>query len=578
MSEDPKTPPPDRLALLEQRLARLEQHLGLPPADSAISALPAASLQPAEATSSPPPASDPSPLASGHSPPTSAATEPPPEDLEFVVGQNWFAIVGIVIFTCGVAFALSLPLPGLPAAAPSLIGVAIAGGFLLAAQLGRASFELVAGYFRGAGVALLFFAVLRLYYFGDVHALAADSHVGAALLVAAVGLNVALALRQRSQPLLGLALLTGAVAALAVGAPLFVFASITLLALLAAAASLWQAWPALVLLAVPATYLTHLLWAINRPWQDRPLQFVDPSRLSLGFLLLYVLILGASPLWRRDRKTEGPFTILTALGNCALGYGLFLLHTAAVNPLNPVAAHLAASLVFLGLAVAFHRRDAGRTSVFFYAMTGYMALSVAIARKFGMPEVFLWLSLQSLVVVATALWFRSRFIVVANFFIFLAIVLGYMVLNDGGERGVCFGFGFVALVTARVLNWKKERLELKTGFMRNAYLASAFVVIPYALYHVVPHAYVGVSWVGVALMYYVLNLIVRNPRYRWMGHLTLLGTVLYLLIIGITQLTAAYRILSFLLLGGVLLAISLLFTQLRRRARRTESAGPSHNP
>lgn len=190
---------------------------------------------------------------------------------------------------------------------------------------------------------------------------------------------------------------------------------------------------------------------------------------------------------------------------------------------------------------------------------------------------FLWLSLQSLVVVATALWFRSRFIVVANFFIFLAIVLGYMVLNDGGERGVCFGFGFVALVTARVLNWKKERLELKTGFMRNAYLASAFVVIPYALYHVVPHAYVGVSWVGVALFYYAMNVIVRNPRYRWMGHLTLLGTVLYLLIIGITQLTAAYRILSFLLLGGVLLAISLLFTQLRRRSRRAESAGPPHN-
>jgi len=43
-------------------------------------------------------------------------------------------------------------------------------------------------------------------------------------------------------------------------------------------------------------------------------------------------------------------------------------------------------------------------------------------------DVFVWLSVQSVVVVATAIWFRSRLIVVANFAIFLAIVLGYVVL------------------------------------------------------------------------------------------------------------------------------------------------------
>jgi hypothetical protein len=68
------------------------------------------------------------------------------------------------------------------------------------------------------------------------------------------------------------------------------------------------------------------------------------------------------------------------------------------------------------------------------------------------------------------------------------------------------------------------RLELKTELMRNAYLLSAFVVFPYALYHLVPGRYVGLAWVGLALFYYLMNLIVRSQKFRWMGHVTLLFT------------------------------------------------------
>jgi hypothetical protein len=110
--------------------------------------------------------------------------------------------------------------------------------------------------------------------------------------------------------------------------------------------------------------------------------------------------------------------------------------------------------------------------------------------------------------------------------------------------------------------------------MRNAYLASAFVVFPYSLYHLVPRAYVTVSWVGVAVAYYLMNLIVRSPKYRWMGHLTLLLTALYVIVIGIFQLAPGYRIASFLVLGTVLLVVSLAFTQVRARQKRA-AAGTS---
>ena len=223
---------------------------------------------------------------------------------------------------------------------------------------------------------------------------------------------------------------------------------------------------------------------------------------------------------------------------------------------------------FLALAVALWSLLRSEVACFVYAMTGYLALSVCILSAFTVPNAFVWLSLQSVLVVTTALWFRSPFIVVANFFIYVAVVLGYMVVVTR-ETGISLGFGLVALVSARILNWQKERLHLKTEKMRNAYLLSALLVFPYAMYHLVPKAYVAVSWVGVAGVYYLLNLLMQNQKYRWMGHCTLLLTVVYLLVIGIIQLAPTQRVLSFLVLGTVLVAVSLIFTRLRSGTLKT---------
>lgn len=534
---------------LEQRLARLEQHLHLLP----LSPVTAPIARP-EVVSAP-------------APPPPIAPPPDEEELEFVVGQNWFASVGVLVLTCGVGIALSLPWSGLPPMGPSLVGYALVLGLLLVAHFWEKSFELVAGYFRGAGMTLLFFSTLRLYFFGTTHVLDIDSPGGRVLLLGVVGANLAVALRQKSPWLIGLALLTGLVTAVAVGAPSFVFASVAILSGLAAFAAVRHNWPGLLLFAIPAGYFAHLLWLINRPWSGRPFKIVAEPAAGIYLLLVYTVLLAAGTLWRRERKVEDPFTVVGVLLNCGAGYGIFLLQSLRMEPTLSTPAHLTAALVYLGLAVAFWRSEGSRISTFFYAMTGYLALSVAIVRTFPSPEVFIWLSGQSLVVVVTALWFCSRLIVVANFFIYVSIVLAYMVIAKT-ETGISVGFGVVALLSARILSWKKERLELKTELMRNAYLASAFVVFPYSLYHLVPRVYVSLSWVAVAVAYYLMNLIVRNPKYRWMGHLTLLLTVVYVVVVGLTQLAPAYRILSFLVLGTVLVMVSLIFTRVRSRRKR----------
>jgi hypothetical protein len=542
----PDQPPPgdslaERLARAEARLARLEAHLQL---DGA----------PAEA---------PAPWA------PAAGSE---DELELVVGQRWLGTVGILVLLLGGAFTLSLPYPALPAWAPSLIGAGVAAALV---RGGRRPHAPLAGNLRGAALALIWYSAVRLCHGGGRPAFSAGSPAEEIALALAVALNLTLAWRWQSPWLAGLAFASGYAGALEVGTDGIVLAALPVLALVGMAAS--RRWPSFTLLTIALTYATYLSWALGDPWLGRPLAIAAEPIAALGVLLAVAALLAAAPLRDGRDAPEDGVANLGACFNAGAGYGLFLCHSLAAFGPRLVAAQAAASLVFLGLAVAWWIRRRSRVATFVYAMTGYGALSVAIIAASPVPQVFIWLSLQSLVVVATAIWFQSRFIIVANFLIYAAIVIAYMAIARV-ETGISLAFGVVALTTARILNWQRDRLELRTGLMRNAYLVSALVIFPYALYHLVPRAQVGLAWIGVALLYYGMNLIVRSQKYRWMGHATLLCTALYLVVVGLVRLEPLYRNLSFLVLGTVLLAVSYVFTRIRARRAGDPAAPARGNP
>ncbi len=538
----------EQLRIIEERLARIEERLEFTP--------PAAN---AEET----PAAQPSTRAPGAE-----------EEMEFEIGQNWFAKAGIVVLALGMAFLLTFPYTELPPAAPALIGYVLAGSLFLGARLLRKSFDLVSRYLRGAGMVLLFFTTLRLFYFSPQPALHPDSVPGVAILLAVLGLNIAIA-RPRSSPyLISIALATGYATGLAVGSTWFVLPMILAMSVLAVVTVLRTGWNGVLVFATVLAYLTHLVWTLNNPLIGNIPGIIAGPEAAVFLLLAYACIFSVGVLGRMEKGAEGIGVIVASFLNGGGSYAVFLLHTAVSFTGSMVMSHVAASAVYLALATTFWVRERSRFSTFAYVMLGYMALSVAIVRAAQAPDLFVWLSVQSLIVVATAIWFRSRFIIVANFAIYLSIVIGYIIVG-GEETGISIVFGVVALASARILKWQQDRLELKTEMMRNAYLASGFAVFPYATYHLVATEYVSLSWVGIAGLYYLMNLIVRSQKYRWMGHLTLLMTVLYAVVVGIAQLAPTTRIVSFLVLGTVLLAGSLIFTRLRAKKRAKEAEGPT---
>jgi hypothetical protein len=197
-------------------------------------------------------------------------------------------------------------------------------------------------------------------------------------------------------------------------------------------------------------------------------------------------------------------------------------------------------------------------------MVGYAALSVAIVAQFPMPDFFVWLCWQSILVVSTAVWFRSRFIIVANFVIYIVIFVAYLV-TAATVSTVSVSFGVVALISARILNWQRDRLVLKTELMRNAYLASALLFLPYALYHSVSARFISVSWLVLASFYYIAGRMLNSRKYRWMALLTMSLTILYVFIVDLTAVDPAVRIVSFLVLGTALLAISMFYSRKKRK-------------
>jgi len=195
---------------------------------------------------------------------------------------------------------------------------------------------------------------------------------------------------------------------------------------------------------------------------------------------------------------------------------------------------------------------------------GYTALSVAIINQFPEPDSLIVLGWQSLLVISTAIWFRSKIIILTNFIMFLTIFIAFLSLAEEISF-ISLTFGIVALISARILNWKKDRLELQTEIMRDAYLTVAFFIIPYSLYHSLPESYLIFSWVAITIIYYILSIFLKNKKYRWMAHLTLMATVIYSIIIGTNQAEPVFRIITFFVVGILLVAVSLTYTKLKTK-------------
>jgi uncharacterized membrane protein len=109
--------------------------------------------------------------------------------------------------------------------------------------------------------------------------------------------------------------------------------------------------------------------------------------------------------------------------------------------------------------------------------------------------------------------------------------------------------------------------------LRNIYLVIGFVFVLYTVYHVVPANYVTLSWMGVAVSYFLISVLLKNIKYRWLAIASALVTISFLFLVDLARLAPKYRVPAFLFVGIMTLVISLYYTKFRQllsRGRREE--------
>jgi hypothetical protein len=483
----------------------------------------------------------------------------PEVSLELKIGEYWLAHIGTIVLVIGLALLISYPFKSVPAILTSLIGyVSVVGLYWLSFYWANRYQYLSKILFVGSLV-LLYFATLRLHFFSSTPVLT-NKFSGLALLIVVLGLGLYFAMKRRSELVAMLMLFLSYGSCLVSDTTHFALIFNIVLAAVAVYLMIRFNWQRTGVMSMILAYSVYLLWLFNNPILGNELKPLPEHHNSLVYLFLTGSVFSIANLFRKESSYDDYFELIFAFLN---SIGFFIATSIAMlahfrESISPI--YLIVSILYLTFAVLYGNRHQSKFATAIYASFGYAALSIAIFSQFQSPDFFIWLSWQSLLVVSSAIWFRSRIIIVVNFLIYLGIFIAYIAQGAASDF-VNFSYAIVALVSARVLNWQKERLELQTDMIRNTYLASAFAIVLVGLYQIMPANYVSPAWLGAALFYFALSLALNNIKYRWLAIFTIFATIIRVFYVDMANLDAGFRILLFLVVGGVLLAVSLYYTK-----------------
>jgi hypothetical protein len=497
-----------------------------------------------------------------HSGETSSETE---EEslLESKIGRFGLSWMGIIVLLFGIIFFTEYLMSNGNGFFSALTGYLCAGGtFLFAGRLKKSNLNL-SGKFSFGGQLILFYITLRLHFFSAVPLINSEFIVLFLMLMVA-GLQTFLALKHNSQ-----SYGTMAVAFILVTALVSDSTHIMLpLAVIASAGSflLWRRknWEALLITSIILSHIVFFLWIFGNPVMGHPLQMLsDPD---YGYIYLF-LIAGCyclMPLFRSKEGVDDGFITWGVIINGIL-FTLMLLPVSLKYFSNDyVALYGIVTLSCLVYSTVLKSTSDWNFASAFFALYGFMAMSISLYGMVGFPRVYLLLSLQSLVVVAMALWFRNKLMIVMNSMLFMTIFLVYILFSKT-INGANFSFAVVSLVSARLINWKRERFEIKTEMIRNLYLMEGFVMTLFALYHAVPRQFITLSWTIAALLFFFLSFILKNVKYRYMAIGTMISAAAFLFIVDLARIGVIYRVLALLFLAAVSIGISIYYTNRTRK-------------
>jgi len=478
--------------------------------------------------------------------------------IESKIGRFGLAWLGNIVLLFGLAFLIQYMINLGQRILSVLIGYLVATSiFYLSGYLKKTNGHLAFMFTMNAQI-LFFYTTLRLHFF-SVSPLLPDRTVSVILLLLIVACQVYLSVRNKSQAFAGLSVLFTLTTAAVSDTTQIMLPLVTITAAGTIFFYYRFNWEPLLVITIFLTYITFFLWIFGNPLMGHPMQLIADGHSGV----IYLFILGAcfsSLLYfrRRDSSSDDFLTGVTIL-NGTLFTILLLLVVLRFFSSDYVVLFSVITLGCLIFSIILHSKSDWNFATAFYALYGFMAMSIALYGIFGLPRVYLLLSVQSLIVVSMALWFRNRLIVIMNSLLFLMILAVYL-FSSKSINGVNFSFALISLISARIINWKRSRLKIETDLIRNLYMAEGFIMVLYALFHALPKQFVTLSWSMVALLYFLISIILKNVKYRYMALGTMICAAIYLFIVDLARIEIIYRVLALFFLAIISIGISMYYT------------------
>ena len=479
--------------------------------------------------------------------------------IEVGIGEYGMAWLGNIVLLFGITFLVQSLIRSGNILLSLLTGYAAVALIYIAARYSGKSYTYLSRLLYYNGHLILYIITLRLYFFQSDPVLA-NSFFALILLFAISLVLFLIAYNKSLQFLAALALLMALFTGVVSNSTHLMLGAVSIVSILSMFLYFRFNWIKLVYVFITLAYFVIINWLLNNPFITNEANFREQFEFGIIYLFSTGLIYSSIAILPQKEALSSDWIVTTLIWN-GMGFTtMLILMVVNYYSNNFISIFTVITGFCLMYSVLLKKYSSLKIAAPMYAIYGFVAMSIFIYGIFLLPRAYLLLAVQSFLVVSMALWFRSRFLVVTNTFLFFLLLLFY-IKDPVHFTSTDFTFMMVAFITARIINWKKDRLNLKTEFIRNLYLLAGFVMTLIALHHTFPAAYITVSWIVAALLFFVVGYLLNNIKYRWLGIGALIASFINLIFVDMKNMNITFRVLIFLLLAIISIAVSVIYTR-----------------
>jgi uncharacterized membrane protein len=593
------------LAELTNRVYRIERKLQMDVQPSPdLRPQPSVAAPPVPPSQTPPATALPKPTATSAPilklPPRPSAVTLPDTDLESRIGSHWLNRIGIVALLVGISYFLKYAFENNLIGPTGRIAIGLVSGIaiiLWSERFRGKGYKAFSYSLKAVGFGALYLSLWAAFHLYNL----IPSGVAFVMMLAVTAAAAAMALAQDAQILAAFALTGGFSTPLLLSTgqnrEVALFSYVAILDVATLVLVTFKPWRRLLVMSYAGTLLLYIGWYS---------EFYNRSQLglTLAFATLFFAVFAIAPLVSLQPENE---TALFASIPAILAFvnaGVYFLQAyAMVEEVDKTymawfALALAAIYIFLSRMVHARNLSAGATEILYFlhlaVAIGFITIAIPIRLDahwitmgwFVEAGVLLWVgnrlksdflnvfALAALVLgvfrllafdnfQTTQLIFNMRMATHAVAIAVLGAVAWYASQRDDESARTVAGVAIVALNVLALIALSREVADFYSRQMAGLGRAlpgqwSAFYTTLHRIEIERDFAY-SALWMAYGAMLMIVGFVRRRPFIRWQALILIAVTIVKVFVYDVSQLDKGYRIVSFIVLGVLLLAISFVY-------------------